>query len=403
MLLSSAFFERNPGLPIVEENINVGFQPEIGSVSTPTYDGLLRFLRLEEAESGFPRRSNSLSQERAWNYHKFLPWTTVLPNNATYDHVYAYFSSDEHVNASEWIVTAQIAAHAQYQNLFAGFISHIFNYTTAVVMWKSQSPWPCLRGFLYDWYLETTGTLRGVRAVLGDSVSVIFDPLLWRLHIINRRVMPLSQSFGASIGARYGWIDLRGTVVSSGELFLLQNDVPAMSSLVLEDRLEWPSTCTDVCFLRLQVVGDTSVEGHVTWHWLTNPAIGDARDFSMLGELRNCQEAKVKLELGECIVAEGAISLDLVVNVLSNSTDILFYPTISLYRVSDDLPLLPIFDSEEANVVILPGTQQKRTVTSPFVFQSGEVVRVVLNSWNAVEICQDLPCFTLDQLKSQVL
>jgi hypothetical protein len=28
---------------------------------------------------------------------------------------------------------------------------------SAMIMWKTQSPWPSLRGFLYDAYLEPTG------------------------------------------------------------------------------------------------------------------------------------------------------------------------------------------------------------------------------------------------------
>jgi len=405
MLLPSTYFDRNPGLDL-EDNIKIGFQPEIGSVSTPSYKGMLRFLSLGEVESGVPCRNSSRAHERAWDFHKFLPWTSLLPNNETYDHVYAYFAKNESVKAVDWSAAAQIAAHVQYQNLFNGFIRHIFEYTTACVMWKSQSPWPALRGFLYDWFLETTGTLRGVRAALEASVSIIFDPQLWQLYIVNRHVSPLFQRGGAPVGARYVWIDLHGSTVASREIFPSKNEVPTMSSIQLGssgNRLKWPSACTDVCFLRIQMIRDGNVEARVTWHWLTDPALGDAADFSPLGELRQRQEVMVGLELDECIVAGGTLSLGLSINVLSISLDVLFYPTLSLYRVSDDLPLLPLFDSRETDVVILPGTQQKRTIKSPAAIQPGEVIRVILSSWNAAEVHLDVCCSALDELTSQAL
>jgi hypothetical protein len=42
----------------------------------------------------------------------------------------------------------------------------MFEWYSAVLFWKSQSPWPALRGGLYDWYLGVTGGYYGVRAAL---------------------------------------------------------------------------------------------------------------------------------------------------------------------------------------------------------------------------------------------
>ena len=52
----------------------------------------------------------------------------------------------------------------QYQALFEGYTSGMWTWYSAVVMWKTASPWPALRGALYDSYLATTGGLWGVRA-----------------------------------------------------------------------------------------------------------------------------------------------------------------------------------------------------------------------------------------------
>ena len=43
---------------------------------------------------------------------------------------------------------AQIAQLFQYQALYEGFQAKAWVWYTAVIFWKSQSPWPALRGVL---------------------------------------------------------------------------------------------------------------------------------------------------------------------------------------------------------------------------------------------------------------
>jgi hypothetical protein len=405
MLLSSAFFDRNPGLPF--KNFSIGFQPEIGSVSIPTYEGLLKFMSLDEIQSGFPSRNGRESNATAWNYHKFLPWTTQQQNTETYDHIYAYFAPNLTVDAQDWTAAAQVAAHAQYQSLFNGFISYIFDYTTSVVMWKTQSPWPSLRGFLYDWYLESTGTLRGVRAALGTAVSIVFDPQQWRLRIVNRQVFPVTRCANSPIGARYTWIDLHGTAVSSGEALLSVSSLPAMSARLLDDPgdgLKWPKNCTAVCFLCLQEIGNRAAARPVAkWHWLTDPGLGDASDYSQLGELRKRQGGNVTLDLESCVVHKEGLRLDLRLHVDSGAPDVLFYPTISLQRVDGGSQLLPVTDSKETDVVITPGANQRRRLQTSATVGAGELIRAILTSWNSPEVYQDVICTGLEvQPSSQV-
>ena len=50
----------------------------------------------------------------------------------------------------------------------------MFNWYSGVLFWKSQSPWPALRGGLYDYYLGLTGGFYGVRsALLGSGGSAL--------------------------------------------------------------------------------------------------------------------------------------------------------------------------------------------------------------------------------------
>jgi hypothetical protein len=60
----------------------------------------------------------------------------------------------------------------------------MFEWYTAVIMWKSQSPWPALRGGLYDWYLAQTGGFYGVRSALlgGMGSAIVSDSARKRVH-----------------------------------------------------------------------------------------------------------------------------------------------------------------------------------------------------------------------------
>lgn len=432
MQYPATFFEKNPGLFNGEDekekwkkNVSIAFQPEVGSASAPTYEGLLRFLTEEEANTGVPNRINGVSAGDVWGFHSYQPWTT-LQNNVSYDHVYAYFGPSNIINASDWCAAAQLAAHAHYQYLFTGFISHIFEYTTAVIFWKSQSPWPSLRGFLYDWYLESTGTLRGVRAALSQPVSVALDASSWRLRLINRGINSWpclsARKIYSDIGASYEWFDIHGKLVLSGQLYLAgHKTIPPMNATLLGnsalDALAWPSNCSDVCFLSLRPLGfpeknqgldSTTCHSHSitpAWYWLSNPAIdGLGGNFSLLGEMRNRSKANATFSVDYCVFSKSlGLTVQVDIQVLSSS-EVLFYPTFSVFLPTDQ-PLFPLFDDDETNIVLLPGTNYSRRLRLPTSSISGAMstaddlrlgddikIRVRMNSWNRPSITHYVAC-----------
>lgn len=72
-------------------------------------------------------------------------------------------------NSSEYCIRAQLAQFTQFRSLFESFKLRMFEWYSAVLFWKSQSPWPSLRGGLYDNYLGVTGGYYGVLAALGND------------------------------------------------------------------------------------------------------------------------------------------------------------------------------------------------------------------------------------------
>ena len=68
------------------------------------------------------------------------------------------------------ILLPQLVQYEQYRALFEGYLAHQWSYYAAVLLWKSQSPWPALRGGLYDPYLETNGGYWG--ALISHPISL---------------------------------------------------------------------------------------------------------------------------------------------------------------------------------------------------------------------------------------
>ena len=115
---------------------------------------LRRFLSVESL-SEFPAQFSAELDEvnAAWGYHKYLSYTTI-ENGEKFDHIYAYGTPN---STEEYVVRAHIVQYGQFKSLFEGYRLHMWEFYNAVLFWKSQSPWPALRGALYDYYLDITG------------------------------------------------------------------------------------------------------------------------------------------------------------------------------------------------------------------------------------------------------
>jgi hypothetical protein len=75
ILFPSIWYQnRNPGLSGYNET-PISFQPEVGSVSSPTIDSLRMFLDNKSLDS-FPSQFSSILNN-SWNYHKYISFTTT--------------------------------------------------------------------------------------------------------------------------------------------------------------------------------------------------------------------------------------------------------------------------------------------------------------------------------------
>ena len=123
------------------------FNSEVGSVGVGDYTSLARFLPTPNLEA-FPQGK---AVDSVWRYHKYIDY-------GNYPNAYG-----EPRTTLDFAAKAQLLNYDQYRALAEGFTSHMWDWYTGFVIWKTQNPWTALRGQMYDYYLDPNACLYGLR------------------------------------------------------------------------------------------------------------------------------------------------------------------------------------------------------------------------------------------------
>jgi hypothetical protein len=124
------------------------FNPEAGSVGSPEVESM-REMMTEEELAGFPAQGQRAHP--AWRYHKDLGYGDHLERYGKVTDIDAYCKY------------AQVVNYDQYRSFMEGWASHLWEWYTGILIWKTQNPWTSLRGQMYDWYLDVNASLYGTR------------------------------------------------------------------------------------------------------------------------------------------------------------------------------------------------------------------------------------------------
>ena len=289
------FSTRNPGLfygsnpPVRADAVPIAFQPELGSSACHEYESLARFLS-PGALAAYPPVNASYDSpgvHPSWRYHNYLPFTDA----GGWDHVYAYGAPR---NTSEYAARAQLAQFVQYRALFEGFQRAQWIYYGAVIMWKSQTPWPAFRGALYDPYLATSGGFWGVRAATrgGAPLRVSLTYGNYSVAIVNAGLDALDLA-GCELAVTAWDVATGGVVAPPSPLRLTGAPLAPGGVLNPPLTLAWPAgvapgSTTLLYRLSLAAPGGAAELAHSDY-WLANlspdPAV--PQDFASLGALRD--------------------------------------------------------------------------------------------------------------------
>jgi len=336
------FSEVNPGMTN-GSTVQVSFQPEVGAGGIPRLKGMERMGVSQKGE--FPGIFDSEVPEN-WVYHKF-EGLSFYQNTTLIDPIYAYGAPK---TLKDYVVRGNLACHQQYQSLFEGFSSKMFGKgeeggKTAIIMWKTQSPWPALRGFLYDYWLEGTGSLDGAQAALNAPASAQWNLHTNEIEVVNRGVKDVDGSVFVDA------FDLNGRRIDGGDVFTPES--PVLPGTVWRSESPLKFGTSDVFFVRVQF------DGKEKWYWRRVDDEGlDSYDYGELGKWRDegpFPHVKMNVDTTGIDADSGNTKLSVKISVTGDT--VCFAPVFTLLDGNNGEPILPIFVSGGHTIVLNDGVE----------------------------------------------
>jgi len=157
------------------------FNSEVGSVGVGDKESLERFLpkanlvapqyiSLDKREAKGP----SEKVDSIWDYHNYL--------GVGYEqHILPY---GKPADIGDFARKAQLVNYNQYRGLMEGFSSHMWEWYSGVIIWKTQNPWTSMRGQLYDYYLDPNAGLFGLRSG-SEPLHSMYNPVTGMVMLVN--------------------------------------------------------------------------------------------------------------------------------------------------------------------------------------------------------------------------
>jgi hypothetical protein len=178
------------------------FNSEVGSVGVSDYISLKRFLPAEDmVVPEYDASTGKTKTDKVMDYHKYIGYD---------DYVDKYGKPKD---MEDFATKAQLVNYDQYRALAEGFTSHMWDWYTGFIIWKTQNPWTAMRGQMYDYYLDPNACLYGlhngskplhVMFNQGDGMVMIANNtfktysnmlLVAKAYDINGKATQLSQIF----------------------------------------------------------------------------------------------------------------------------------------------------------------------------------------------------------------
>eukprot|EP00850_Spirogloea_muscicola_P022865 SM000315S11902 [mRNA] locus=s315:76654:82974:- [translate_table: standard] len=235
------------------------FNPEIGSVGVPVAATVRATMPIEAWSPPVimaqPGGGEIEVPNETWTQHAYIPHSqpNVVPNQITQYGSYA--------DLDDFCEKAQLVNYVQYRALIESWNSRMWTSYTGLLIWKTQNPWPGLRGQLYDSLLDVTGGFFGTK-LAAEPIHIQYNPHSCAVEVINTTRQHLR-----SVKVLANIFNLDGSC-PSGDMYE-EIDLPAHTS----SRISQVPSCScigisPVYFLSLAL--ETS-EGHTVsrnFYWL---------------------------------------------------------------------------------------------------------------------------------------
>jgi hypothetical protein len=322
------------------------FNSEVGSVGMGDYESLERFLPEENRVTPqYPGRH----QDSVWEYHKYIGYDSTI---------YAYGPVKD---LKDFAFKAQLVNYDQYRALMEGFSSHMWEWYTGTIIWKTQNPWTALRGQMYDYYLDVNACLYGLHSG-SEPLHVMFDPVENMVMIVNNTL-----GFHRDMMLEVRAYDMQGKERQITQVYeeigpsAVRKYLP-LGELVRSMRKE------KGMFLSLRLLDGQRQAISDNFYWLPDAA----GRYSGLQEMGKAAVSAVARSTGA-----GKVTV-----TLSNPAGgpVAFFNRLSLVDPATKKRLLPVFYSDNY-ISVVPG--ESKTVTMEYTPVKGQAMpEVTVEGWN---------------------
>ncbi|MDF1561036.1 MAG: glycoside hydrolase family 2 TIM barrel-domain containing protein [Bacteroidales bacterium] len=297
------------------------FNPEMGSVGLPNMESLEKMMNESDLIVPSGREVNEV-----WRYHKYMGYGDMIDRMG------------EVSDLKDFVKKAQLVNYEQYRSMVEGYTSHMWDWYTGFLLWKSQNPWPALKGQMYDWYLDQNAGFYGFRHGAAP-VHLQFNPADSAVYVVN--ATPRERK-----GMR---LDALLTDENGREIWKASQEttLPPNSHIKVWD-VDLGGKPAKVYFLRLRITYvSTGLTVDENTYWL--PREGDQKELMALGK------AKV---VGQMMKSnQGKFTID-----IANSGDVAaFFVRMKVIRAIDGKMVTPVF-FDDNYIVLLPGEKKSITV-----------------------------------------
>ncbi|MFT6336494.1 MAG: mannosylglycoprotein endo-beta-mannosidase [Saprospiraceae bacterium] len=156
------------------------FNPEIGSLGIPPVESIKQMIRaanLVEVPKKYAKfvksetSNDPLAVNESWLQLKYSQYFVNYNVKEPDDQLYTYGAP---TNIETFCDQAQLTNYMHYKELWEGYLTHMWDWYTGLIIWKSQGSWAGVRAKLYDWFLEQNGGFWGVKNAC-EAIHVQLD------------------------------------------------------------------------------------------------------------------------------------------------------------------------------------------------------------------------------------
>jgi len=328
------------------------FNSEVGSVGVGDYESLKRFMPEKNMVLPVyhPDEKPNETADSVWTYHTYT--------GVGYEGFLEPYGTPADIH--DFCRKAQLVNYDQYRGLMEGFSSHMWNWYTGVIIWKTQNPWTAMRGQMYDYYLDPNACLFGLRNG-SEKLHAMCSPVDGTLMLVNNGFKPCDN-----LTLTATWFDMDG---KSSEITQQSTSIDtSCSKKLFSIKKELDALGKEKGgFLQLQLRDETKQIVSENIYWLAD---GTGK-YSGLGEM-----GKAKLRVSAKFIKPGKIEVTLA-NPAGNP--VAFFNRISVINKKTGERILPSFYSDNYCSVV-PGGVKTIEIDCNNIGQSVPLISV--SGWN---------------------